>query len=177
MIRFTAILCASIFTTHAAVADSHLSDDAMLGEAAFKFCKTCHVVRDDDGNILAGSRAKAGPNLYGVFGRTAGTLDGYRYGKDMVAAGADGLVWDEESLTGYLLDPTGYLKEVLDKPSARSKMLFKIRADRKNDLTKEQVAANYAKFLLEIGPDQQIETNAESEGTTENSDEASDSDG
>ena len=136
----------------AAWADSHLSEGAALAEAGFKFCQSCHVVRDDDGNVLAGKNSKSGPNLYGVIGRTAGTLDGFKYGKDMVAAGEAGLVWDEESVAAFLLDPKQFLRDYLDNSGARTRMVFKIRADKKNGLSKEDVAANYALFLKEIGP-------------------------
>lgn len=48
----------------AAFAEGNAAD----GEAAFKQCQSCHVVVDDEGNTLAGRKAKTGPNLFGVPG-------------------------------------------------------------------------------------------------------------
>lgn len=67
--------------------------DAAEGEKTFKRSKSCHAIIADNGTrIIKGG--KTGPNLYGVFGRTVGTLEGFTYGKSMAAAGAAGLVWD-----------------------------------------------------------------------------------
>ena len=136
-----------------AFAESHLSEAAAMGEAAFKLCASCHAVVDDEGETLVGKKAKTGPNLYGMIGRQAGTVEGFRYGKSLVAAGEAGLVWDEENFVKYLLNPKEFLKEYLDDPKARSKMSFKARADKKNDLTAEEVAANFYHLLKELGPE------------------------
>ena len=45
-----------------------------------------------------------GPNLHGVFGRKAGSLDGYAYSAAMKNSG---IVWDDETLAKYLRDPRG----------------------------------------------------------------------
>jgi len=135
-----------------AQADSHLSEQAALGAAAFRKCQTCHVVVDDEGNTIAGRNAKTGPNLYGVVGRGAGTVEGFRYGQAIVSAGEAGLVWDEEQLVQYLLDPRTFLQTYLDDKGARSKMTYRVRADRRNDLTAEDVARTYYHFLREVGP-------------------------
>ena len=73
------------------------------GERVFKKCSACHQV---------GSNAKnrSGPQLNGIVGRTAGAVEGFRYSGAMEEAGADGLVWDHESLAGFLADPRAYLK-------------------------------------------------------------------
>ena len=91
------------FVMTPASADDHLgSGDPEAGAAVFKKCQSCHVVRDDDGTTLAGKRGKSGPNLYGVVGRTAGTLEGFRYKKSIVKAGEGGLVWDAEQIAELL---------------------------------------------------------------------------
>lgn len=128
-----------------ALADSHdplaPTGDAVAGENAFKRqCSACHVAADADGNILAGKRSKTGPNLYDLMGKPAGGVEGYRYSKAMIAAGADaGLTWTNETFTAYVQDPTGYLREVLDHSRARAKMSFKVR--------KEQDALDIYAFL------------------------------
>ena len=83
--------------------------DPEAGKAAFSQCQTCHVVANDAGEVLAGRNAKTGPNLYGVIGRVAGSVEGFRYGPSLVEAGEKGLVWDEETLVAYLQDPAAFL--------------------------------------------------------------------
>ena len=80
--------------------------DAAKGEKIFKKCAACHAVGEGD-------KAKVGPVLNGVIGRTAGTNEEYasKYSKDMVEAGAGGLVWNEETLNTYLENPKGMIKK------------------------------------------------------------------
>lgn len=111
------------------------SGDPSAGETAFRGCQACHVVVNDAGETLAGRNARVGPNLYGVAGRAAGSVDGFRYSDAMASAGDNGLVWDEESFVAYVQDPTGYLQGYLDDSSARGKMAYKVRsADEAADL-------------------------------------------
>jgi len=73
------------------------------GEQAFRQCQTCHDVGD-------GARNKTGPHLNELFGRLAGSLDGFRYSRQFVAAGEEGLVWTEETLHDFLMQPRDYIK-------------------------------------------------------------------
>lgn len=99
--------------------------DAAKGEADFKKCKACHAIVGADGAEIQ-KGGKVGPNLYGVIGRAVGTVEGFKYGESIVAAGAAGIVWDQENLEGYLKDPTAWLKEVTGDAGAKSKMTFKL---------------------------------------------------
>ncbi|WP_323765610.1 cytochrome C [Marinovum sp.] len=133
-----------------ALAESHGLDltatgDAAAGEKAFRKCQSCHVVMDDAGEVLAGKKAKTGPNLYGVVGRAAGQVADFRYGKDMIAAGEAGLVFDEAHFVAYVMDPKAAVQEATGDGSARSKMSFRVR--------KEDEARDLYTFLKEIGPD------------------------
>jgi cytochrome c len=119
--------------------------DATKGEAVFRQCQTCHLVANEAGEVLAGNRAKTGPNLYGVFGRQAGTYPDFNYGDDLVAAGEAGLIWDEASFVEYAQDPAAFLKTTLDDRSARSKMSFKLR--------KAEDATNLYAFLAQFSPE------------------------
>ncbi|MGH1453621.1 MAG: c-type cytochrome [Paracoccaceae bacterium] len=108
------------------LAESHAAmGDADAGEKGFKKCKSCHMIANGDETIVKGG--KTGPNLYGVIGRTAGTAEDFKYGDDLVAAGAAGLVWDEATLASYVADPRGFLQETLDDSGAKSKMTFKLK--------------------------------------------------
>ena len=73
--------------------------DAERGEKVYNKCKACHVVDQEKNRV--------GPHLVGLFGRTSGSLDGYKYSKAM--AGAE-IVWSDETLDAYLENPKGYVK-------------------------------------------------------------------
>ncbi|WP_208352221.1 c-type cytochrome [Pseudaestuariivita rosea] len=126
--------------------------DAEAGEAAFRQCVACHIVQNEEGETLAGRRAQAGPNLYQVSGRTAGSVEGFRYSSAMTAAGEQGLVWDEEAFVAYVQDPTGYLREVLDDSSARGSMAFRVR--------REEDAVNLYAYLVSLAPKEEMEGDA-----------------
>ena len=76
------------------------AEDIVQGEKVFKKCRACHVV-DAEKN-------KTGPHLVNIIGRQAGSLESYkRYSKAMKASG---IIWDAETLDGYLKSPKKYLK-------------------------------------------------------------------
>ncbi|MHC0052590.1 c-type cytochrome [Actibacterium sp. D379-3] len=72
------------------------------GEKVFKKCKACHQVGESAKN-------RTGPVLNGVYHRAAGAVEGFKYSKTMAEAGEEGLVWDDEALSGYLENPKKYL--------------------------------------------------------------------
>jgi len=125
--KIATTLAASILAT-TAFADGHLgSGDVEAGESEFRKCKSCHMIVADDGTeIVKGGRT--GPNLYGIIGRQAGSVEDFRYGDSLVAAGEAGLVWDEENFVAYVQDPKGFLAETLDDKGARSKMSYRLRS-------------------------------------------------
>ncbi|KAI8325942.1 cytochrome c [Martensiomyces pterosporus] len=49
---------------------------------------------------------KSGPSLWGIFGKEAGTVDGYVYTQAMRQSG---VVWTEESMFGFLRSPKQYI--------------------------------------------------------------------
>ncbi|GBG76953.1 hypothetical protein CBR_g23167 [Chara braunii] len=74
--------------------------NAKSGEKIFKTkCAQCHVAEKGGGH-------KQGPNLGGLFGRKTGQAAGYSY-----SAGnkSKGIVWSEETLYEYLLNPKKYI--------------------------------------------------------------------
>lgn len=112
-----------------AVAAQDAAGDAEAGEALFsRQCVACHVIADEADNVLAGSRAGVGPNLYRIVGATPGTREGYDdYSDDLIAYGQTGIFWEEDNLVSFLQNPVGHLREQLDDPSARSKMSYRLR--------------------------------------------------
>ncbi|WP_339949149.1 cytochrome C [uncultured Albimonas sp.] len=102
-----------------------LAGDAAAGEKMFARCKACHAISNGDEVIQKGGRT--GPDLYGVIGRKAGSVDGFRYGADLTAAGEKGLAWTEAEIAEYVVDPRAFLQAYLDDPSAKSSMTFKLR--------------------------------------------------
>ena len=109
------------------LADSHTgTGDPAKGEKQFGKCKACHMIQDAEGNTIV-KGGKTGPNLYGIIGRTAGSMTGFRYGSSLIAAGEKGLVWDEVTFVDYVQDPATFLQAYLDDGKARSKMSFRLR--------------------------------------------------
>jgi len=76
------------------------AQDAAEGEKIFKKCMACHA-------IGPGAQNKVGPELNGVVGRPAGSIEGFSYSQGMKDAGAGGLIWTEENLAKYLESPKG----------------------------------------------------------------------
>ena len=100
-----------------ATAPPATAEDLANGAKVFRKCRACH----DSG---PNARNKVGPVLTGVFGRTAGAVAEFNYSKAMKAAGQKKLVWDDETLNGFLEAPTTYLP--------KNKMAFMGIADEKD---------------------------------------------
>lgn len=139
-----------------------LAGDPAAGETAFGQCQTCHVVQNPAGDILAGRAGRQGPNLYGIIGRQAGTVEGFRYQAAIVRAGEEGLVWDAENLVPYLVNPQDFLRETLDDRRARSGMTHRVR--------EEGMARDLVAFLAQFGEppaEEEAEEAEESEEASE----------
>ena len=81
--------------------------DLAHGEKVFKKCSACH-------QIASGGKNMIGPNLWGVIGRTAGSVSDYKYSKAMVAYGKE---WTYEEMNSYLIKPQAYVKGTKDRAS------------------------------------------------------------
>ncbi|WP_415145818.1 c-type cytochrome [Limimaricola cinnabarinus] len=161
-----------------------ITGDAAEGEAQFaRQCVSCHVIANDAGEVLAGRNGKIGPNLHGVIGRTPGAVEDFRYSDAIIAYGEmdpaedptgtapmsddiEGMVWGVDNTVAYLQDPTGFLREALDDPRARSKMAYKVRD--------EQTAHDITAYLVSFSPDFEAGEETGDETGEETGDEAED---
>jgi cytochrome c len=64
----------------------------------FNQCRACHTINE-------GGRNQVGPNLWGVYGRRAASVEGFRYSANLAQMGANGFTWTEENLRAYLANP------------------------------------------------------------------------
>lgn len=73
--------------------------DLENGRRAFARCRSCHTITPNGPHM-------AGPNLYGVFGRQAGSDPKYSYSHAVRNAG---FAWDAEKLDHWLQNPKSFL--------------------------------------------------------------------
>ncbi|HRE19468.1 MAG TPA: cytochrome c family protein [Rhabdaerophilum sp.] len=74
-----------------------VAQDINAGKTVFAQCRVCHQVGE-------GAKHLVGPHLNGLFGRTAGTTEGYSYSD---ANKKFGKTWDDPTFTTYIKDPKG----------------------------------------------------------------------
>jgi len=73
--------------------------DTAAGQAVFARCKICHTTE-------SGGRSLVGPNLHGLFGRKAGSQEGFAYSEGMKNSG---IVWDDDKIRQYLAKPRDFI--------------------------------------------------------------------
>lgn len=71
------------------------AQDAVAGEKVFLKCRACHQIGE-------GARNLVGPQLNGLIGRKAGTVEGYSFS---AANKASDLTWDEPTFKDYIREP------------------------------------------------------------------------
>lgn len=86
------VLAAGLVLAMPAVASAQ---DAEAGKKVFTKCAPCH-------SVGAGAKNKVGPELNGLVGRAAGSVEGFNYSPAMKGSG---ITWDEATLGEYLTDP------------------------------------------------------------------------
>jgi cytochrome c len=73
--------------------------DLVNGRSRFTQCAACHTTAEGGPNMT-------GPNLYGIFGRKAGTHDGFAYSDALKSAG---FTWDAARINTWITDPHAVL--------------------------------------------------------------------
>jgi cytochrome c len=79
--------------------DRYAGADTGRGEILSMQCRACHTLEKGGAHLL-------GPNLFGLFGRTAGSAPDFSY-SDALAAG--GFVWTPRALDAWLAQPFAFL--------------------------------------------------------------------
>jgi cytochrome c len=90
MHRLLFVFAATLLSVSAARAQ-----DAANGEKAFGLCRACHQIGPTAKNMI-------GPELNGVIGRKAGSVEGFNYSE---ANKNSGITWDEASFSEYIKNP------------------------------------------------------------------------
>ena len=74
--------------------------DIAHGKQLFAVCKACHT-------LVQGGANMTGPNLWGVFGRKAGSVAGFNYSDGMKAAA---FTWDAAQLDKWIEKPSAMIE-------------------------------------------------------------------
>lgn len=94
LLNALALVAAAVLASGTALADG----DPAKGKKVYNKCKACHA--------LEAGKNKIGPSLAGIFGRKAGSVEGFKYSDAMQGSG---IVWDEEQLEAYLENPKKFM--------------------------------------------------------------------
>ena len=79
--------------------DAYAAADTSRGKTLSMQCRACHTLEQGGANVL-------GPNLFGLFGRSAGSLVDYSYS---VALATGGFTWTPRALDAWLAQPFAFL--------------------------------------------------------------------
>ena len=93
------LAAAAIVTALGAATAAPLTGDAARGEKLYEQCRGCHAYK---GTLV-------GPPHCGVYGRRAGSVEGFAYSDAMKKSG---VVWDEKTLDAYLKAPQSVIPGV-----------------------------------------------------------------
>jgi cytochrome c len=74
-----------------------LAQDIAAGETSFRKCQLCHDVGENAKN-------KLGPELDGLNGRKAGSVENFNYSEDLKSSG---ITWTQETFKEFIKDPRG----------------------------------------------------------------------
>lgn len=93
------IALAAIIGVWATAPAAQAEGDPAAGRKVFNQCMACHALKE--------GQHRVGPSLYGIFGRKAGTVEGFnRYSPALKEAD---VVWNDETLSKYIENPSEYI--------------------------------------------------------------------
>lgn len=91
----TAGVAASDATESTPAEQAEVVAAAAARPASYAQCASCHATEQ-------GAASTIGPNLFGVVGRAAGTVEGFNYSQPMKNSG---VTWNAEQLDAYITTP------------------------------------------------------------------------
>ena len=118
---FSAALIAAIAATASAA-------DVENGKSIWNKCRACHQIGENAKNMV-------GPTLNGLFGRKAGSIEGFNYSE---ANKTSGITWDEATFREYIKNPKAKIPN--------TKMVFAGISD-------EADVDDLVAYLQQFGPD------------------------
>jgi len=124
-LAFSAALIAAMAATAPAPG---LAQDLDNGKSIWNKCRACHQLGENAKNMV-------GPVLNGLFGRKAGTIEGFNYSE---ANKNSGITWDEATFREYIKNPKAKIPN--------TKMVF---AGISDDADIDDLIA----YLKQFGPD------------------------
>ncbi|MHA7900148.1 MAG: c-type cytochrome [Henriciella sp.] len=89
----------SVSEAFATLPEPYKSADYDRGRRTYKLCQSCHTLNEGGPNLV-------GPNLYGMFGRGIGAVEGFNYSK---AVQDSDIIWTPEILAEWLESPRNFL--------------------------------------------------------------------
>jgi len=105
-----------------------VAQDLENGKAVWNKCRACHQIGEGAKNLV-------GPVLNGLFGRKAGTIEGFNYSD---ANKSSGITWDEATFREYIKNPKAKIPN--------TKMVFV-------GLSDERDIEDLLAFLKQFAPD------------------------
>lgn len=69
------------------------------GKRVYRLCVSCHLLKKEGGH-------RVGPNLHGIIGRQAGSVDGFRFSRVVIESD---IVWTPEKIDEWLSNPRSFL--------------------------------------------------------------------
>ena len=106
LIKMIAVVCI-LFGLVLAIGSAYAIDKE------FRKCAGCHKIEE-------GKKGGMGPNLWGIYGKQSGQVEGYRYSKWLKESG---IIWDRESLHAWLSDRKTR-EEYFGKDVSKTKMMW-----------------------------------------------------
>ena len=106
LIKIIAVICI-LFGIVIAVGSAYAIDKE------FRKCAGCHKIEE-------GKKGGMGPNLWGIYGKQSGQVEGYRYSKWLKESG---IIWNRESLHAWLSNRK-IREEYFGKDVFKTKMMW-----------------------------------------------------